>query len=72
MFLSQTKYNTDLLQKTKMIKEKSISTPVVCGPLLFAHQGEDFHDVYLYHSTIEALHLAHLHILRYHIVTTRN
>ncbi|TYJ95828.1 putative mitochondrial protein [Cucumis melo var. makuwa] len=31
MFLSQAKYITDLLQKTKMIEAKPISTPMVSG-----------------------------------------
>ena len=31
---------------------------MVSGPLLFAHQGEDFHDVYMYHSTVDALKYA--------------
>ncbi|KAL4014736.1 hypothetical protein IC575_026952 [Cucumis melo] len=60
MFLSQVKYITDLLQKTKMIEAKPISTSMVSGQLVFAHQGENFHDVYLYRSTVGALQYATL------------
>ncbi|KAA0036760.1 putative mitochondrial protein [Cucumis melo var. makuwa] len=60
MFLSQAKYITNLLQKTKMIEAKPISTPMVSGQLVSAHQGENFHDVYLYRSTVGALHYATL------------
>ncbi|KAL0553717.1 hypothetical protein IC582_007621 [Cucumis melo] len=60
MFLSQAKYITDLLQKTKMIEAKPISTLMVSGQLVSAHQGENFHDVYLYRSTVGALHYATL------------
>ena len=58
MFLSQAKYITDLLQKTKIFDAKPISTPMVSGQLVSAHHGENFHDIHLYRSTVGALQYA--------------
>lgn len=55
LFLSQSKYIFDLLTHTKMAKAKIISTPMISGPILSAHQGELFHDVFLYRSVVGAL-----------------
>ncbi|KAL0546151.1 hypothetical protein IC582_016057 [Cucumis melo] len=60
MFLSQAKYITDLLQKTKMFDAKPISTPMISGQLVSAHHGENFHDIHLYRSTVGALQYATL------------
>ncbi|KAL0553421.1 hypothetical protein IC582_007316 [Cucumis melo] len=60
LFLSQSKYITDLLQRTKMLDAKPISTSMVSGPLLSAFQGELFHDVHLYRSIVGALQYATL------------
>ncbi|KAA0052371.1 putative mitochondrial protein [Cucumis melo var. makuwa] len=60
LFLSQSKYITDLLQRTKMLDAKPISTPMVSGPLLSAFQGEPFHDVHLLRSVVGALQYATL------------
>ncbi|KAA0046194.1 putative mitochondrial protein [Cucumis melo var. makuwa] len=65
MFLSQAKYITDLLQKTKIFDAKPISTPMVSGQLVSAHQGENFHYIHLYRSTVGALKYA----LQYATVT---
>ncbi|KAL0539391.1 hypothetical protein IC582_023603 [Cucumis melo] len=56
LFLSQSKYIIDLLQRTKMLDAKPISTPMVSGPF----QGEPFHDVHLYRSVVGALQYATL------------
>lgn len=40
LFLSQSKYISDLLHQTKMSEAKSITTPMVSGLILSAHQGE--------------------------------
>ena len=41
-----------------MIKAKPISTLMVSGPVISAHQGYNFHDVYRYRSIVGALQYA--------------
>lgn len=60
LLLSQSKYITDLLQKTKMLEAKPISIPMVSGPLLSTFQAELFRDVLLYRSVVGALQYATL------------
>lgn len=58
MFLSQSKYIHDLLQRTKMVEAKQITTPMVNGPNLSTHQGEYSNDCYFYRSVVGALQYA--------------
>lgn len=55
LLLSQQKYISDLLHKTKMSEANSISTPMVSGPIISAFHGEKFTDIHLYRSTVGAL-----------------
>ncbi|XP_041009520.1 uncharacterized mitochondrial protein AtMg00810-like [Juglans microcarpa x Juglans regia] len=54
LFLSQTKYALDLLQRASMIDTKPISTPFVIGQHLSA-EGTLFSDPTLFHSLAGAL-----------------
>lgn len=58
LFLSQTKYITDLLHKVDMFEAKSISTPMVSGSVLSAFGGENFSDAQLYRQIVETLQYA--------------
>lgn len=55
LFLSQQKYISDLLYKTKMSHANSIATPMISGSVISAFHGEKFQDVKLYRSTVGAL-----------------
>lgn len=48
----------NLLHKTKMADAKSFVTPMVSGLIFSAHQGESFHDTYLYRSVVGVLQYA--------------
>lgn len=58
MFLSQTKYISDLLIRTKISEANPISTPMVSGSIPSAQDGDLFHDTFLYRSTMGALQYA--------------
>ncbi|KAM1198584.1 hypothetical protein ACFX2I_009959 [Malus domestica] len=55
MHLSQAKYALDLLQRTKFLDAKPISTPVSCGQKLSAYDGEAHDSPDLYRSVVGAL-----------------
>ncbi|XP_017191092.1 uncharacterized mitochondrial protein AtMg00810-like [Malus domestica] len=55
MHLSQAKYALDLLQRTKFVDAKPISTPVSCGQKLSAYDGEAHDSPDLYRSVVGAL-----------------
>lgn len=54
IFLSQSKYISDLLERTKMTQANGISTPMLSGSVMSAFKGEKIHDVRLYRSTVGA------------------
>ena len=55
MYLNQHKYVHDFLQCTSMLDPRSASTPSMVGQNLSKHDGDPFHDVTLYRSTVGAL-----------------
>ncbi|XP_050125722.1 uncharacterized mitochondrial protein AtMg00810-like [Malus sylvestris] len=55
MHLSQAKYALDLLQHTKFLDAKPISTRVPCGHKLSAYDGEPYDSPDLYRSVVGAL-----------------
>ncbi|XP_022154966.1 uncharacterized protein LOC111022111 [Momordica charantia] len=55
LFLSQAKYVTDLLHKTKIHEANALSSPMISGSIVSAFHGDPFHDVFLYRSTVGAL-----------------
>ena len=63
MLLSQEKYLTDILRKTKMVTTKAFSTPMVRGLILSAYQGEPIPYPKLYRSIVGALQYATITIL---------
>ncbi|KAL5855596.1 hypothetical protein ACOSQ4_005398 [Xanthoceras sorbifolium] len=55
LLLTQTKYVTELLNKTNMVSSKPCATPISFGTKLSLHDGELFSDPFLYRSVIGAL-----------------
>lgn len=51
LFLSQTKYARDILQRAQMLDSKPMSTPFVAGSQL-SHDGTPYHDPTLYRSLV--------------------
>lgn len=55
LYLTQSKYIYDLVDRTSMLDSKSILTPVTSGSRLSIHHGEPFFDPSLYRSVIDSL-----------------
>lgn len=55
MFLSQSSYICEVLNRANMVDDNSIATPMINNTIPSAHTGEDFHDTYLYRSIVGAL-----------------
>jgi hypothetical protein len=55
LYLKQSKYISDLLDKTQMIGARPLSTPTASGPKLSAHEGELLTDPTEYRQVIGAL-----------------
>ncbi|KAL5764857.1 hypothetical protein ACOSQ2_017451 [Xanthoceras sorbifolium] len=55
LLLTQTKYVTDLLNKTNMLSSKPCATPISFGIKLSLHDGELFSDPFLYRSLSQFL-----------------
>lgn len=60
LFLSQSKYIAGLLTCTKMVEARAISTPIVSGHVLSAHQDDTLNDPFMYRSVVGALQYATL------------
>lgn len=58
LFLSQTKYIQDLLQKAGMVIAKGVKTPMTSGLKLFKEGTNHFQDVHRYRSIVGALQYA--------------
>ena len=55
LHLSQTRYVTDLLIRSKMMDSKPLPTPMVGGQHISSTQGDPFEDTTLYRSLVGAL-----------------
>jgi hypothetical protein len=55
VLLSQQRYITDILSRTKMLEAKPVSTPMASSTNLSAYEGEPFPDHTLFRSTVGAL-----------------
>jgi hypothetical protein len=55
VILSQQRYITDILTRTKMLEAKPITTPMASSTTLSVHDGEPFPDHTLFRSTVGAL-----------------
>ncbi|KAM6555485.1 hypothetical protein CsatB_002504 [Cannabis sativa] len=55
MYLSQTKYITNLLVRLNMEGAKACPNPASASTRLSLHEGEPFHDITIYRSTMGAL-----------------
>lgn len=55
LHLTQTKYITNLLKRTKMLDCNLISTPTISGLRLSLHDGEPLFDITEFRSVIGAL-----------------
>ena len=55
LYLTQAKYITDLLKKTKMDEACPLPTPKDYSKILSKTEGDPLDNVFLYRSTIEAL-----------------
>ncbi|KAJ3705170.1 hypothetical protein LUZ61_008875 [Rhynchospora tenuis] len=60
MLLTQTKYITDLLHKTKMLSSKPCTTPIATHITLSKKDGDPFSEPHLYRSVVGALQYATL------------
>jgi Reverse transcriptase (RNA-dependent DNA polymerase) len=58
LHLSQTKYILDLLKRTNMLQANPFPTPMAQTNSLSLHDGDPFHDPYLYRSVVGALQYA--------------
>jgi hypothetical protein len=55
LYLKQSKYISNLLDKTQMIGARPLSTPIASGPKLSAHEGELLNDPTEYRQVISTL-----------------
>jgi hypothetical protein len=55
VLLSQQRYITDILSRTKMLEAKPVSTPMTSSTNLSTYEGEPFFDQTLFRSTVGAL-----------------
>jgi hypothetical protein len=58
LYLSQTKYVKDLLNRTSMLQANPCNTPIATSVSLFQFDGNSFEDPHLYRSVVGALQYA--------------